>query len=54
MVKKHPFQVVLVQLSRWSGWLSATFALTIVWAAQPLPVLAADRTVLCEEFTNET
>jgi hypothetical protein len=52
-MKKYPFQADLVQRTRWPRWLSAVTALAAVWASQPWPAIAAERTVLCEEFSAE-
>ena len=35
-----------------AGWLAATLAILLPVLAMPLGAIAADRVVLCEEFTS--
>ncbi len=52
MLKNAPHKVVHPRLTSMPTLLSMAFALIAVWPGQPRPALAAERTVLCEEFTN--
>ena len=54
MAKKRPYQAVPLRRSTLSRRVLFALALTGAGAAQPWTVLAAERSVLCEEFTNDT
>ena len=52
-MKKRSFQAAFLRLTTAPTRLSIAFALMAVWPGQPWPALGAERTVLCEEFTNK-
>ena len=53
-VKKRPFLVVFRRMSKLPIRWSFVYALLALGPGQPWPILAAERMVLCEEFTNDT